>query len=184
MSRRNKINCIYRFKNKENKIIYIGKAKDLNRRLSTHTHLQKECYEEIEIIEYISLNTMDDMDLAERYFISKYKPEYNEIFKNRNITFNILFLDRKKWITLDKSKFYNSNTFGGLEEETIIEKQAIASRITIDLEDDKHLSQAPKSMRVNKYVYKEWQEFCEGLPYSKKDLFSMALKEYMEKYND
>ena len=89
-------NCIYRFKNKENKIIYIGKAKELNKRLNTHTHLPKECYEELEVIEYISLNTMDDTDLAERYFISKYKPKYNEIFKNRNITFNIFFLDRQK----------------------------------------------------------------------------------------
>lgn len=173
-------NCIYRFKNKENEIIYIGKAKSLNKRLNSHIHLPKQCYDEIEIIEYVSLNTVDDMDLAERYFISKYKPKYNEILKNRNITFNIFFLDRQQWTILDKSKFYNLNK--ELKEEIIIEKQLIASRITIDLEDDQHLNQVPKSMRVNKYIYKEWLEFCEGLPYSKKDLISMALKEYMEKY--
>ena len=175
-------NCIYRFKNKENKIIYIGKAKELNKRLNTHTHLPKECYEELEVIEYISLNTMDDTDLAERYFISKYKPKYNEIFKNRNITFNIFFLDRQKWIVLEKSKFYNSSTFSGLREEIIMGKRAIANRITIELEDDKHLNPVPKSIRINEFIYQEWQEFCEGLPYSKMDLISMALKEYMEKY--
>lgn len=182
MSRKNIANCIYRFKSKEDEIIYIGKAKDLNKRLNTHIHLPKECYEELETIEYISLKTMDDMDLAERYFISKYKPKYNEIFKNRNITFNIFFLDRQKWTSLDKSKFYNSNNSKRLDEEIIIEKQAIASRITVDLEDDLHLSQNPKSMRINKYVWKEWKEFCEGLPFSNKELVSMALKEYMEKY--
>ena len=55
--------------------------------------------------------------------------------------------------------------------------------ITIDLIDDKHLKPKPKSIRINELVYKEWQEFCEKQHYSKMDLISMALKEYMEKYN-
>lgn len=54
--------------------------------------------------------------------------------------------------------------------------------ITIDLVDDKHLKPKPKSIRINEFVYQEWQEFCDKQHYSKMDLISMALKEYMDKY--
>lgn len=55
--------------------------------------------------------------------------------------------------------------------------------ITIDLVDDKHLNPKPKSIRINELVYRDWQKFCDKQHYSKMDLISMALKEYMEKYN-
>lgn len=60
--------------------------------------------------------------------------------------------------------------------------QTTTNYITIDLVDDKHLKPKPKSIRLNEFVYQEWQEFCEEEPYSKMDLHSMALKEYMMKY--
>lgn len=56
------------------------------------------------------------------------------------------------------------------------------NHIIIDLIDDKHLNPKAKAFRVNMFVYKEWQEFCEKQRYSKQDLLSMAMKEYMEKY--
>ena len=55
--------------------------------------------------------------------------------------------------------------------------------ITIDLVDDKHLKPKPKSIRINEFVYQDWQEFCDKQHYSKMDLISMALKEYMKKYS-
>lgn len=55
-------------------------------------------------------------------------------------------------------------------------------QITIELIDDKHLKPKAKAFRVNMFVYKEWQKFCETQRYSKQDLLSMAMKEYMEKY--
>lgn len=60
--------------------------------------------------------------------------------------------------------------------------QTTTNYITIDLVDDKHLKPKPKSIRINEFVYQEWQEFCDKQHYSKMDLISMALKEYMEKY--
>jgi excinuclease UvrABC nuclease subunit len=60
-------NCVYRFVNENNEIIYIGKAKDLRNRINTHNHLPKECYEERTRIEYTSFETETDMDFAERY---------------------------------------------------------------------------------------------------------------------
>ena len=60
--------------------------------------------------------------------------------------------------------------------------QTTTNYITIDLVDDKHLKPKPKSIRINEFVYQEWQEFCDKQHYSKMDLISMALKEYMDKY--
>ena len=91
-------NCVYRFLNKENEIIYEGKAKDLRNRMNNHCHLPKECYEERVSIEYTKFDTEDDMDFAERYYISRHKPKYNQIHKNKNITINISYLNCKKWI--------------------------------------------------------------------------------------
>lgn len=70
----------------------------------------------------------------------------------------------------------------GLKEE--IEKLE-DSVIVIDLMDDTDLNASPKSIRINFFVWDEWQEFCDkNDQYSKKQLVSMALKEYMEKHNN
>ena len=60
--------------------------------------------------------------------------------------------------------------------------ESTTNHITINLIDDKHLKPKPKSIRINEFIYQEWQEFCDKQHYSKMDLISMALKEYMEKY--
>lgn len=61
--------------------------------------------------------------------------------------------------------------------------EATTSYITIDLVDDKHLNPKPKSIRINEFIYRDWQKFCDKQHYSKMDLISMALKEYIEKYD-
>lgn len=111
--------CIYRFKDECNNIIYIGKALDLKQRLYNHHHLSDNCYEEVYNIEYIEFETKDEMDLAERYFIPKYKPKYNTVFKERILTFKIKEFDERKWISVDdkKSKIATLNE----EKQKIIE---------------------------------------------------------------
>lgn len=70
----------------------------------------------------------------------------------------------------------------GLKEEI---KKLEDSVIVIDLMDDTDLNASPKSIRINFFVWDEWQEFCDkNDQYSKKQLVSMALKEYMEKHNN
>ncbi len=57
--------------------------------------------------------------------------------------------------------------------------------IIIDLIDDKNIDNGkPVSVRVNKHIWKDWQEFTKDTRYSSKELVSMALKEFMEKYNN
>lgn len=83
---------------------------------------------------------------------------------------------------------YILGNFGILKE--IIEKYksttastttTTTNKIIINLVDDKHLNPKPKSIRINEFVYQDWQKFCEeNKLYSKQELISMALKEYME----
>ena len=77
-------------------------------------------------------------------------------------------------ILMDMIEKYKTTTQSTTESTT--------NYIKIDLIDDKHLKPKPKSIRINEFIYQEWQEFCNKQHYSKMDLISMALKEYMEKY--
>lgn len=69
---------------------------------------------------------------------------------------------------------FNANTTSNTETNT---------NIIIDLIDDRHLKPTAKGIRINEFVYRDWQKFCDKQPYTKMDLISMALKEYMEKYD-
>ena len=96
-------NCVYRFLNKNNEIIYIGKALDLKQRLKNHNHLPEECYEERVHIEYIKFKTEDDMNFAERYFILKCNPKYNTILADKDFNLNSIELEIKKWEVYDEN---------------------------------------------------------------------------------
>ena len=84
------------------------------------------------------------------------------------------YLDNNINILMDMIERYKTTTQSTTETTT--------NYITINLVDDKHLKPKPKSIRINEFVYQEWQEFCDKQHYSKMDLISMALKEYIEKY--
>ena len=90
-------NCIYRFLNKKGEVIYIGKATNLENRITNHRHLPKQCYEETETIEVATFNTEYDMDFAERYYVPKFKPIYNGMMRLSEITLNIKEFDEIKW---------------------------------------------------------------------------------------
>lgn len=72
---------VYRFKNEENEIIYVGKTKDLKQRIRTHFgkqgHLPKECYEEVRKIEFLTFENESLMGIKELYYIAKFQPRYN-----------------------------------------------------------------------------------------------------------
>ena len=86
-------NCVYRFINKENEIIYIGKAKELKSRIKNHNHLTEECYSELAFIEYATFDTEHEMNFAERYYIQKINPKYNTILSDKPIPFSCSELD-------------------------------------------------------------------------------------------
>ena len=68
---------LYRFKNKQGEIIYIGKADDIHKRLKGHKHLEPEQYQEVAVIEYAIVNNKADRDIIETMLISQINPKYN-----------------------------------------------------------------------------------------------------------
>lgn len=62
---------VYRFLNKDNVVIYVGRTVNLNRRFINHDHL----HDEIEKIQYIECNTEADMVWKEVYYINYFKNE-------------------------------------------------------------------------------------------------------------
>ena len=97
-------NCVYRFLNEENKIIYIGKAVNLKSRIANHNHLPKQCYDETVKIEFIEFESADEMDFAERYFIPKCKPKYNTAMSNKVMNISLNEFDSKEWVSIEDYK--------------------------------------------------------------------------------
>ncbi|MDY2883457.1 MAG: GIY-YIG nuclease family protein [Romboutsia timonensis] len=100
-------NCVYKFINNNDEINYIGKAINLNSRIVSHNHLPEECYNSTFVIEYseFETKTKDDIDILEKYFIAKYNPKYNEIYKNKDLTIGIEETKNIDWKLYDKNNF-------------------------------------------------------------------------------
>jgi hypothetical protein len=105
---------------------------------------------------------------------------------------NTVVVDKNTFVVPEKQENilgYLENNFEVLQE--FLEKykattksttETTTNHIIINIVDDKHLNPKPKSIRINEFIYQDWQQFCDTKHYSKQDLISMALKEYMEKY--
>lgn len=105
-------NCIYRFLNESDEVIYIGKARDLEKRIHSHTHLSDECYKETKKVEYLQFNTDTEMIIAEVYLINKFKPKYNKSSKGKSVlTYVIAEIDNKKWINYGENVFKNKREY-------------------------------------------------------------------------
>lgn len=80
---------IYRFFDQSGKLIYVGKAKDLKKRVSSyfsrqvgHNRKTLKLVEEIRSIEYTVTPTEYDALLLENNFIKQYQPKYNILLKD------------------------------------------------------------------------------------------------------
>ena len=79
---------IYKYINEEGKIIYIGKAKDLRKRVNSyftkndHTHRIRKMIFNIRKIEFVIVNTEQDAFLLENSLIKKHQPRYNVMLKD------------------------------------------------------------------------------------------------------
>ena len=79
---------IYQYLNNEGTIIYVGKAKNLKRRVSSYFNREHEpgktrvLVSKIADIRYIVVNTEEDALLLENNLIKKYKPRYNVQLKD------------------------------------------------------------------------------------------------------
>lgn len=79
---------IYQYLNDEGTIIYVGKAKNLKRRVSSYFNREHEAgktrilVSKIRDIRYIVVKTEEDALLLENNLIKKYKPRYNVLLKD------------------------------------------------------------------------------------------------------
>jgi excinuclease ABC subunit C len=114
---------VYQFLDSKNKIIYIGKAKNLKKRVSSyfsnqgHTGKTAKLISNISFIKHIIVKTESDALLLENNLIKKHKPKYNIQLKDgksypwiciKNERFPRLFITRK--LLDDGSEYYGPFT--------------------------------------------------------------------------
>jgi len=79
---------VYQYFNKDGKIIYVGKAKNLKKRVSSYFVKNHDnakttiLVRNIANIEHIVVNTEEDALLLENNLIKKYQPRYNILLKD------------------------------------------------------------------------------------------------------
>ncbi|MCX2680565.1 excinuclease ABC subunit UvrC [Galbibacter sp. EGI 63066] len=79
---------VYQFYNKEGKILYVGKAKNLKKRVSSYFYKNQEygktrvLVKKIKTIKHVVVPTETDALLLENNLIKKYQPRYNVMLKD------------------------------------------------------------------------------------------------------
>lgn len=115
----------YLYYDKNNTIIYVGKAKNLKRRVYSYFHKQHDSVKtnilvsQIEKLEYIITDSEVEALILESHLIKKHKPKYNILLKDDKKYPYFLITDedfpriqivRKKNLNPDKGKFYGPYT--------------------------------------------------------------------------
>lgn len=99
----------YRFINEYGKVIYVGSAKNIDRRIHSHFskggHLPKECYQNVAIVEVTKTESYGKALDLEQYLINKYKPHYNKRDKSHNIN-SIVVKDEEEYDKLEHWRMY------------------------------------------------------------------------------
>lgn len=115
----------YLYYDKDGVIIYVGKAKNLKRRVYSYFHKQHDSVKtnilvsQIEKLEYIITDSEVEALILESHLIKKHKPKYNILLKDDKKYPYFLITDedfpriqivRKKNLNPDKGKFYGPYT--------------------------------------------------------------------------
>lgn len=124
----------YLYYDKNSEIIYVGKAKNLKRRVYSYFHKQHESpktnilVSQIEKLEYIITDSEVEALILESHLIKKHKPKYNILLKDDKKYPYFLITDedfpriqvvRKKNLNPDKGKFYGPYTDVGAMYATL-----------------------------------------------------------------
>lgn len=85
----------YRFLDPMEKTLYVGSAKNIHRRLSSHfsksgSNVDKEAYKNTARVEIIKTDTYGKALDLEQYLINEYKPRYNKRDKSHNINSKVV----------------------------------------------------------------------------------------------
>lgn len=104
----------YRFLDNMARTIYIGKSKNVHRRLfsqhfkknGSYGHLPIECYKNTCKIEIIKCTDHAQTVALEQYLIDKYVPKYNTSDKRKDIFNNSYFENQEYYENLERWKLY------------------------------------------------------------------------------
>ena len=122
---------IYQFLNFKGDILYIGKAKNIKKRVSSYKNLSKLSYRirrmmsQINNIETITTVTEAEAFLLESNLIKKFKPMYNIVLKDDKSLPYILITNRNKWPQILKHRGKqkkNSIYFGPYPSARIVDQ--------------------------------------------------------------
>ena len=122
---------IYQFLNFKGDILYIGKAKNIKKRVSSYTSLSRLSYRiqrmvsQINNIETITTNTEAEAFLFESNLIKKFKPRYNIVLRDDKSLPYILITNKNKWPQISKHRGKqkkNGIYFGPYPSVGIVEK--------------------------------------------------------------
>jgi|GEM_PF-7134348 len=89
---------LYRLCDKNGIILYIGKTKSINNRISQHRRNKK--FTDIDYVEYIEIENISDIEILEIYMINHYKPKFNKEFSKGKDSTNFVLpenFDNIKW---------------------------------------------------------------------------------------
>ena len=93
---------VYKFIDSKDEVIYVGKTKvgirnRINQHFSNSGHLSKECYRQVQRIEYQTIPNKLEMDIKELYYIGKWKPKYNTINNYKEEEFTLKIVEENDW---------------------------------------------------------------------------------------
>lgn len=92
---------VYKFLDNCGDIIYIGRTKDLEQRMTTHFsngHLPQNCYNSVSKVYYTEFDNYADMCMYEIYLINTLKPKFNTQYNKDNSVYVSEFkVPDKKW---------------------------------------------------------------------------------------
>ena len=98
---------VYKHLNENEEIIYVGKSKSLLYRQRQHKD-KSDWFDEIDSIEYCTLNSKTEMDLVEVYLINTLNPKYNKKDKREDDLSNIN-LGEIEWLEFDMNELVVQN---------------------------------------------------------------------------
>lgn len=111
---------VYRMMNKEGDVLYVGKAKDLKKRVTSYTQLPRlserirQMVQQTASMEIITTYTEAEALLLEANLIKNFKPRYNILLRDDK-TYPWLVMSKDEWPRIDKhrGKLSKTNDYWG-----------------------------------------------------------------------
>ena len=116
---------VYQYFNEVGEVIYVGKAKNLKRRVSSYFHKEQDRYKtkllvkSVADIKYVVVNSEQDAFLLENNLIKQYQPHYNILLKDGK-SYPSICITREEYPRIFKTRkiikgigdYYGPYTFG------------------------------------------------------------------------